>query len=284
MSSAIGNGGVFASLSSGEPPDDDLDLAGLELRVHRLRASGGGRGPRRRRRTRSAGAWPWPSALRRPCRTTTCVTPSRSRTSMNRTAAQVANPMHPAEQHDVGADVVGAQGAAGVRACQVAELLSHVASVPRESRPPAGGLLVGRLRLGRQVLDRDGAGRDFVAAEDAPRTECPRESAYLNCLPILSASGIHQHAQARLGAAAARQRRACGRVASRRRRPPSRRPAPWRAPAGTCRAPPSRRGSARGPARSRRPGLLWPRNMPDQVVVAAAAAEAAGAGRARRSP
>ena len=56
---------------------------------------------------------------------------------MNSSAAEVANPMHPAEQHDVGADVVGAERAAGVRACQVAKLLSHVASVPREWRAPA---------------------------------------------------------------------------------------------------------------------------------------------------
>ena len=54
--------------------------------------------------------------------------------------AEVAHAMHPAEQHDVRADVVGPQRAAGVRACQVAELLSHVASVPRESpRQPRPG-------------------------------------------------------------------------------------------------------------------------------------------------
>ena len=44
---------------------------------------------------------------------------------MNSDAAEVADAVHPAEQHHVGADVVGAQRAAGMSASQIAELFSH---------------------------------------------------------------------------------------------------------------------------------------------------------------
>ena len=40
-------------------------------------------------------------------------------------AAKIANAVHPAEQHRVRAEIVGAQRAAGVCSCPVAELFSH---------------------------------------------------------------------------------------------------------------------------------------------------------------
>ena len=87
-------------------------------------------------------------------------------------SAQVADAVHPPEQHDVGADVVRAERAAGVRARQIAELLSHVASIPRESRrrPPPGRMSCWVLR--GEVLHRDGAVRDLVARPGWRRTEC----------------------------------------------------------------------------------------------------------------
>ena len=106
-SSAIGNGGVFASLSSADLARRDLDLAGLHLRVDRLGRAQLDAARARRRRTPGAAAWPSASSASS-SRTTTCVMPWRSRMSRNISAAEIADAVHPAEQHDVLADVVGA--------------------------------------------------------------------------------------------------------------------------------------------------------------------------------
>ena len=81
-SSAIGNGGVFASFSSADLARRDLDLAGLDLRVHRL-----GRARSTVPEHRDDVLRPQPLRRRRPApslsRATTCVMPWRSRMSMN---------------------------------------------------------------------------------------------------------------------------------------------------------------------------------------------------------
>ena len=124
-SSAIWNGGVFASLRIG--------CRAPALRPRRSPASCWCRANAAARRADAddelrRASWPPPPASRLAdddrempprSRTSVKVTPPRSRTRCT------------AEQHDVGADVGGAQRAAGMGACEIAERFRHAAS--RES-------------------------------------------------------------------------------------------------------------------------------------------------------
>ena len=194
MSSATGNGGVFASFSTSScrTTTSTSPVASFGLTVsarapphapahadHELRAQALGLGHQRlvvlvEDHLRDAGA---------------------IADVDEQQAAQVADAVHPSEQHDVGADVVGAQRAAGMGAGQIAELLSHVASVPRESpRPPRPGR-----RCSGSVPARFFTVTVPAAISSLPRMRDERNAAGISVLDLLAdlvGVRVDEHAQA----------------------------------------------------------------------------------------
>src|SRR4029453_12198958 len=57
-------------------------------------------------------------------------------------SAEVADPMDPAQENDVRADILRTQGAARVGACQLAELFSHGPSARQECLQPPPRVLM----------------------------------------------------------------------------------------------------------------------------------------------
>ena len=107
MSSAIGNGGVFASLRIVELADDDFDFAGRELRVDGVRRTGAARVPS----TPIDELGSKPLGLGHQRLVVLVEDDLRDAVAVahvdEQQAAQIAHAMHPAEQHHVRADVVG---------------------------------------------------------------------------------------------------------------------------------------------------------------------------------
>jgi hypothetical protein len=116
----------------GKPADDNLDFAARQLRIDRL-----GRSPPNRPDHAHDELGPQPLGFVDERLVVHVEDDLRHAGAIadvdEEQPAQIAHAMHPAQKRRVCADMSEAQLAAGVRACQVSELLSHGASVPRES-------------------------------------------------------------------------------------------------------------------------------------------------------
>ena len=162
MSSAIGNGGVFASFSSRISRARDLDLAGRDLRVHRLRRARLDVPEDRDRRTPGAAA-----SRQADERLVVAHDDLRDAVAVadvdEDERAEVADAVHPAEQDDVLADVGGRQRAAGVGAREGSEGF--------DVHGHRGSMAV----PGSESLGRAMRGRGYVGARDrlsARRSAC----------------------------------------------------------------------------------------------------------------
>ena len=191
---------------------------------------------------------------------------------MNSSAAEIADAVHPAEQHDVLADVVGAQRAAGVGSSQVAKRFSHVIRAVLEFERVSGQRSSSTCD-GRADAATSARGDRLSARPSADPSPSPRRArvrrrrgsatngtsradAYLNCLPSLSGFRDRPRRAARRARSSAASRSASASrlvVEKRHHHVDGRR---CDASPGTCRARSSRRGSARGRARSRTPARL----------------------------